>query len=166
MSQAIRLATPSDVPQLVPLFKEMEDHYQGPDAIGADAVRRRLVRWFDETNDSAMLIAINDDGLPVGHAVIAPLFPAGDLRTAWFLKDLFVSSRAQGNGIGKRLLAACGAETRRREGQRLDLTVDNGNHRAKALYEEMGAVDTRKTYLRWDGNALNDLADQFDRQHP
>lgn len=159
MSQTVRLATLSDVLKLVPLFKEMEDHYQGADAIDVETVRRRLIHWFDKTSDSVMLIVL-DDGVPVGHAVIAPLFPAGDLQTAWFLKDLFVSTDARGNGAGKRLLAACGAETVRRKGHRLDLTVDQGNDSARVLYESLGAVDTHKSYLRWDSKALEKLARQ------
>ncbi len=153
MSFSIRAATRSDVSRLVALCLEMETHYLGDDAIDEATVRRRLTQWFDTNSDSAMLIAIKD-ATPVGHAVICPLFPAGNLNTAWFLKDIFVSQTARGEGVGEALIKACAKETVRRKGVRFDLTVDAGNDGARALYERLGAQDTAKTYLRWDGEAL------------
>ena len=157
MSLSVRLATLGDVPALVQLCKEMEDHYQGADAIDVNTVRRRLTHWFEKTSDSVMLVAV-DDAQILGHAVICPLFPAGNLSTAWFLKDIYVAASARGRGVGQRLIEACGKETVRRKGSRLDLTVDAGNDGARALYERMGARDTAKTYLRWEGDTLATLA--------
>jgi ribosomal protein S18 acetylase RimI-like enzyme len=85
-----------------------------------------------------MLVATKDGAL-VGHAVICPLFPAGNLDTAWFLKDIFVASAARGEGIGEALIKACAKETLRRKGARFDLTVDAGNEGARTLYERLGA---------------------------
>lgn len=153
MSFSIRLATLSDVPALVPLCLEMETHYLGDKAIDEATARRKLAHWFEKTSDSVMLIAVKD-ATPVGHAVICPLFPAGDLSTAWFLKDIFVADAARGEGVGEALIKACAKETVRRKGSRLDLTVDAGNDGARALYERLGAHDTAKAYLRWDGDAL------------
>ncbi|MFN3169982.1 MAG: GNAT family N-acetyltransferase [Hyphomicrobiales bacterium] len=153
MSFSIRLATLSDVPALVPLCLETETHYLGDKAIDEATARRKLTHWFEKTSDSVMLIAVKDT-TPVGHAVICPLFPAGDLSTAWFLKDIYVSHTARGEGIGEALIKACAKETVRRKGSRLDLTVDAGNDGARKLYERLGAHDTAKTYLRWDGEAL------------
>lgn len=157
MSFSIRLATLSDVSALVPLCLEMERHYQGDAAIDESTARRRLTHWFDKTSDSVMLVAVQDVAL-VGHAVICPLFPAGNLDTAWFLKDIFVASTARGEGIGEALIKACAKETLRRRGTRFDLTVDAGNDGARALYERLGAIDTQKTYLRWEGAPLETLA--------
>lgn len=157
---SIRLATLGDVPALVPICLEMEEHYQGAQAIDASTINRRLTQWFERTSDSVMLVAVKDRQ-PVAHAVICPLFPAGDLNTAWFLKDIYVQASARGEGIGEALIQACAAETLRRKGARLDLTVDAGNEGARTLYERMGAVDTSKSYLRWEGDALDNLA----RQH-
>lgn len=162
MTLSIRLATLGDVPALVPLCLEMEKHYQGGDAIDVKTAQRRLTQWFEKNSGSLMLIAVQE-GQPIGHAVICPLFPAGNLETAWFLKDIYVQASARGQGVGKALVKACGAETRRRRGTRLDLTVDAGNDDARKLYERMGAVDTSKSYLRWDGEALERLADQQPR---
>lgn len=153
MSFSIRLATLSDVPALVPLCLEMETHYLGDKAIDEATARRKLTHWFEKTSDSVMLIAVKD-AVPVGHAVISPLFPAGDLSTAWFLKDIFVADASRGQGVGEALIKACAKETVRRKGSRLDLTVDAGNDGARKLYERLGAHDTAKTYLRWDGEAL------------
>jgi GNAT superfamily N-acetyltransferase len=153
VSFSIRLATLSDVTALVPLCLEMETHYLGDNAIDETIARRKLTHWFEKTSDSVMLIAVKN-GKPVGHAVICPLFPAGDLSTAWFLKDIFVSQIARGQGVGEALIKASAKETVRRKGSRLDLTVDAGNDGARTLYERLGAHDTAKAYLRWDGEAL------------
>ncbi|MFN3227887.1 MAG: GNAT family N-acetyltransferase [Hyphomicrobiales bacterium] len=158
MNFSIRLATLSDIPALVPLCLEMETHYQGDKAIDESTARRRLTHWFEKTSDSVMLVATKDRAL-VGHAVICPLFPAGNLDTAWFLKDIFVANAARGEGIGEALIKACAKETLRRKGARFDLTVDAGNVGARALYERLGAIDTHKAYLRWDGDALASLAE-------
>lgn len=158
MSFAIRLATLSDVPALLPLCREMEVHYQGDAAIDEGTARKRLNHWFEKTQDSVMLVATQGPDM-LGHAVICPLFPAGDLSTAWFLKDIYVSHAARGQGIGEALIKACAKETLRRRGSRLDLTVDGGNSGAHALYERLGAQDTQKTYLRWEGEALASLGD-------
>ena len=156
MTPAIREATARDLSALVPLFKEMEDHYEGSAALGLREVRTRLAHWLETNRDSVMLVAFAGDR-PLGHAVLCPLFPAGDLTTAWFLKDIYVRAEARGTGIGAQLIRACGAETLRRNGTRLDLTVDAGNDSARRLYEALGARDTAKRYLRWEGSALDDL---------
>lgn len=156
MSFSIRLATLSDVHALVPLCLEMKTHYLGDKSIDEATARRKLTHWFEKTSDSVMLIAVKD-ATPVGNAVICPLFPAGDLSTAWFLKDIYVVDAARGEGIGEALIRACAKETVRRKGSRLDLTVDAGNDGARALYERLGAHETSKAYLRWDGEALASL---------
>lgn len=159
MSCTIRQARPTDIADLVRLCREMEVHYQGDEAIGAETIRQRLTQWFNDNRDSVMLVAVSNDQV-VGHAVICPLFPAGDLSTAWFLKDIFVAGAARGQGIGEQLIKACAHETVRRNGSRLDLTVDAGNEGARALYESLGAQDTAKSYLRWEGNALQALSER------
>ena len=153
----IRPATASDCPSMVPVMVEMERHYFGEDAIDAPLIAERLAGWFADNQDTVILLALRGNDV-LGHAVLAPLFPAGALATAWFLKDLYVRASARGQGIGRRLITACAAETVRRKGSRFDLTVDEGNDGAEALYRRLGATDTGKTYLRWDGDNLARLA--------
>ena len=158
MSCTVREAKSTDIPELVRICHQMEVHYQGAHAIDEETIRQRLTQWFSQNSDSVMLVAINDKQL-VGHAVLCPLFPAGDLSTAWFLKDIFVIDAARGQGVGKQLITACAQETVRRKGTRLDLTVDAGNDGARLLYENLGAQDTGKRYLRWEGNGLQELGE-------
>lgn len=153
----IRPATADDCAAMVPIMAEMELHYFGEDAIEAPLIIERLAKWFADNQDTVILLALRADDV-LGHAILAPLFPAGSLRTSWFLKDLYVAAKARGQGIGEHLIKACAAETVRRDGSRFDLTVDAGNDGADALYRRLGATDTRKTYLRWDGDNLARLA--------
>ena len=153
----IRTASRSDVPQLVGLFAEMERHYGAPDVITPDVIETRLQAWFDGTTDTTFLVA-EDAGRIVGHASLAPLFPAAGAQVALFIKDVFVNQAARGKGVGRAFIQACAAEAKKRGAPRLELTVDHDNEGAARLYKQLGAVDTKKSYFRWDGQRLADLA--------
>ena len=71
---------------------------------------------------------------------------------------MMVTPAAQGQGIGRRLLAACLAAAARMEGlQQLDLTVTAGNASAQRLYEEAGfrAWGTHPNAIVVDGVACD-----------
>lgn len=161
----IRPAAEADLPRLAMLFTEMERHYGSPVGDDPELVSRRLAAWFKD-NVNAVLLVAEDGGEIVGHAALAPLFPAGDVEVAYFVKDIFVSERARGRGVGETLMRASAAEAVKRGAPRLDLTVDAVNSGAASLYARLGATDTDKRYLRWEGEALVGLAGGVgDAQH-
>lgn len=155
----VRPAAQTDLPKLAALFTEMERHYGSQAGDDPDLVSRRLSAWFEGNVNSILLIA-EDDGDIIGHAALAPLFPAGDVEVAYFIKDIFVSERARGRRVGEILMRACAAEAMKRGAPRLDLTVDGANAGAARFYERLGAAETGKTYLRWEGASLAALAEE------
>ncbi len=157
----IRRAAEKDIAMLVDLFLEMDQHYDPGSASQPEVFRRRIEAWFETNTDTALFVAEEDDAL-LGHASLAPLFPAAGGQTALFIKDVFVSDKARGRGIGEGLVRACAAEAKKRGAPRLELTVDMTNEGAMRLYKRLGARDTEKTYLRWDGASLSDLAEGND----
>ncbi|WP_306148149.1 MULTISPECIES: GNAT family N-acetyltransferase [unclassified Roseibium] len=151
----IRPVVADDLELYADLIAQMERHY------GADSdlavVTERLAKRHQEYSDLVFLIAEEHEEL-LGHATMSPLFPAGGTNPAYFVKDIFVTEAARGRGLGQALLRACAVEARNRGAPRLDLTVDANNPDAARLYERLGAVDTKKRYLRWDGASLDSLA--------
>lgn len=153
----IRPATEVDLPLLARVMDEENLHYEGGDALPGANVLPKLTRWFAANTDTLLLVAV-EHGSVRGFATLVPLFPAGNLDVGLFIKDLYVAAGARGRGIGAALMRRCAAEARRRGAARLELTVDHDNPRAKALYEKLGGVDTKKSYLRWDRAAMAALA--------
>ena len=152
----IRQATRDDLKSYAVLLAEMERHYGAePDEA---RVFTRLADRFETYADLVYFVAENEDGI-VGHATMSPLFLAGNTSPAYFIKDVYVTSSMRGQSVGEALLKACASEAKARGGWRLDLTVDENNPQAARLYERMGAVDTKKRYLRWDGEAFDCLAE-------
>lgn len=151
----VRPVDADDLDRFAGLITQMEHHYGGE--IGSAAVKERLKKRFQEYSDLVFLIA-EEAGDLLGHATMSPLFPAGAVNPAYFIKDIFVSEAARGRGVGEALLRACAAEARKRGAPRLDLTVDENNPDASRLYERLGAIDTKKKYLRWADESLDALA--------
>ncbi|WP_346900521.1 GNAT family N-acetyltransferase [uncultured Roseibium sp.] len=157
----IREATEADLPRLARLFAEMESHYGSPAGGQVEMVETRLKAWFADNTDTTLLVA-EENGELNGVTSLVPLFPAGQLREALFVKDVFVSERARGQGLGEALLRAAAAIAKKRGSYRLELTVDRTNTGAARLYQRLGAQDTSKMYLRWDEKMLTDLAEGQD----
>ena len=147
----------ADLPSLARLMAEENDHYEGEAAMPEDSVLPKLRRWFAGNTDTLLLVAV-EDGHVLAHATLVPLFPAGNLGVALFIKDLYVAARARGRGIGDAMMRHCAAEAQRRGATRLELTVDDDNPDAARLYERLGGQGTGKTYLRWQGEAMAALA--------
>lgn len=153
----IRPATEADLPSLATVMDEENLHYEGADAMSTDDVLPKLKRWFSGNSDTHLLVAVDGQRV-LGFVTLVPLFPAGNLNVSLFIKDLYVAADARGRGIGAALMRRSAAEARRLGAARLELTVDDNNPRAKALYERLGAVDTKKNYLRWEPAAIAALA--------
>ncbi|MCR9124353.1 MAG: GNAT family N-acetyltransferase [Phyllobacteriaceae bacterium] len=153
----IRPATEADLPLLATVMDEENLHYEGADALPAADVLPTLRGWFSGNSDTLVIVAVEEQRV-LGFVTLVPLFPAGNLNVSLFIKDLYVAADARGRGIGEALMRRSAAEARRLGAARLELTVDKDNPRAKALYERLGGVDTKKTYLRWEPAAIDILA--------
>lgn len=124
-SVAIRPATPADLDMLTAL----EARAFAPDDRFA---RRNLRRML--TSKSASLVVAELDGQPAGSAIL--LFRKGARMAR--LYSIATDPAFSGRGVGKALIAACEAEARRRQCDRLRLEVRTGNQRAVELYRRSG----------------------------
>jgi hypothetical protein len=82
----VRSATAADLPALVPLFHEMEVHYDGPAVAPPEAeIRTALGRYVFAPDSRVDLLMAEADGRLLGF--LSPLFPAQRCTPALFLKD-------------------------------------------------------------------------------
>ena len=95
----------------------------------------------------------------VGYALFFPTYSSFKTSPSLFLEDLYVTTRARGQGHGKALLAAVAAEARARGFPRLDWNVLSCNRPAIEFYASLGApVLEDWRVCRLQGEALARLA--------
>ncbi|MFB7842597.1 GNAT family N-acetyltransferase [Microbacterium sp. NPDC056052] len=89
------------------------------------------------TDRMLVLRGIDESGAPIGRAWVALDHPRGAPGVA-FLYDIEVIAGRRGEGLGRALLQAVEAETRRHGADALELNVFGGNRTAIALYGSAG----------------------------
>jgi len=89
------------------------------------------------TDRMLVLRGLDGAGAPIGRAWVALDHPRGAPGVA-FLYDIEVLAERRGEGLGRALLEAVEAETRRHGAEALELNVFGGNRIAIALYESSG----------------------------
>lgn len=134
-----RLATADDVDALAVLIGEMLLYYDDPpsDAATVAAALRRHV--FAPASGVEMLVA-ETGGRLVGFATLSPLFPIDGVKSALYLKELFVSGAVRSEGVGRRLLIGVARLARDRGHARVNWSAATDNPRAIRFYEGIGAV--------------------------
>lgn len=156
-----RTARIEDLDALLPLFLEMERHYDGADAIAAEEALPRLRAGLLAASHGALIVAFADR--PVGFAALYPMFPGDRLESVWFLKELYVAAGARGTGVGEGLMRAVAKAVRERGGTRLEFTTDAPNAPARRFYARMQAPIVEKVFYRYQGADLKALAEDADR---
>ncbi|MBK1622361.1 N-acetyltransferase [Afifella marina DSM 2698] len=157
MTVSIRRAEETDTETLLPLFLEMQHHYEGAAAIDAETARPRLLAALKPQPGRAILGAFEDEAL--GLACLYELFPGPDMHPAWLLKELYVAASARGRRIGEALLREAARLALAEGGARLDLTTAGDNEAAQRFYARVGMTPIAKVYYRSEGAALLDLAE-------
>ena len=155
-----RQAGVEDLDALLPLFLEMERHYDGEDAISASEALPRLRAALLADPGGALIVACEDR--PVGFAALYRLFPGDRLESVWFLKELYVAESARGTGVGEGLMRAVAKAVRERGGTRLEFTTDAPNQAARRFYARMKAPIVEKVFYRYHGAELEALAEEAD----
>ncbi len=104
--------------------------------------------WLADSSYKLWLAEISPGDAPVGYMVVSPAeLPLADISLQDLeLKRIYVFSRFQGQGFGKKLLQEAIAESRLRMAKRLLLGVYEHNDAAIGFYARMGfrKVGTRK----------------------
>lgn len=131
----IRPATADDAGTLLRLIKELAEFEKLEHevrATEADLVRE----GFGPTpRYQALLAAL--DGTAVGFALYFHSFSTFTGRSGLYLEDIFVSERARGRGLGRKLMARLAAIAAERNCARLDLSVLHWNP-ARRFYDRLG----------------------------
>jgi ribosomal protein S18 acetylase RimI-like enzyme len=146
----IRALEPSELDELEPLWRSLQDHYatitpmlghalaRDPEASWRNR-REKYAEWLRDPN--AFVLVAEDAGGLVGYAfvTIGPGYASwctGDQMAT--LQSLAVLPELRGSGIGSELLDAVEAELRRRGVGDLEITTATTNADALRLWERRG----------------------------
>jgi GNAT superfamily N-acetyltransferase len=153
----LRPVTPSDVPLILGLVRELAEYEREPQAVLA--TEADLLRdGFTEPRRFHSLIA-EWDGLGVGFALYFYSYSTWLGRAGIYLEDLFVLPEFRGKGIGKALLAKVAAIAVEEGLPRFEWSVLDWNQPSIDFYHRMGAVMKPEWLgMRITGHALVELA--------
>jgi GNAT superfamily N-acetyltransferase len=134
MSLRLRVATPADVPALLPRSRALQQH---ENIEISDEALEAALREMLASPDLGVVYVIEDDGTSIGYAFCSFSF---DLefggREAW-LTELYIDDDARGRGAGSFALAALEPALRALGVHAYHLQVRADNP-AKRLYERAG----------------------------
>jgi GNAT superfamily N-acetyltransferase len=149
----IRLFTPSDAEDLVPLLEEMQDYY------GVFCPPRdEIVQTLSSLPPGAEILIARTDRI-VAMAGFGVNFPGQGLKPGFFLKDLYVMKSERGGGIGSRLMTALAALAVDRGLTRIDWTASSTSETLQRFYGELGGdLKDDRVFFRLTGEKLHALA--------
>lgn len=136
MTISIVTATLADLADVARLFRGYLDFYDAPGDRG-DA--ESFIRHRMERSESTILLA-RERGAAVGFAQVYPTFSSVRRASVWILNDLFVHPDHRRSGAGRALLRAVADQAAAEGVVRVELSTDETNHEAQALYEAEGYV--------------------------
>lgn len=141
----IRLANPSDLPELVSLRREVHSlHAQAlpdrfradtPDEEFADSIRRVI-----DSPSSCLLICGDDEvrGFLSADFRDREANWCTPARRVCYLSEIVVSPRFRRRGVARELFEALGIEVARRKAASIELEVWNFNNEAREAFHRMG----------------------------
>jgi GNAT superfamily N-acetyltransferase len=154
----IRAASPSDVPTILALIRELADYEKEPDAVLATETDLHTALFGPDPSAECHVAEV--EGTVVGFALWYRTFSTWQGKPGMWLEDLFVRPDARGTGVGKALLTTLAAECVRRGWTRFEWWVLDWNAPAHAFYRALGArPEDAWTVWRVDGDALHALAE-------
>ena len=142
MSVRIEKADPADCEEILTLFPRLASfevpNNRNPDHLwGGDA--KLLRQWASEGKENCMVhVAKSDEGTIVGVAMVTLNPELLSQSPSAHLEVIAVAESAEGQGIGKELMAAAEAGARDRGANSMTLFVFSGNERARRVYERAG----------------------------
>lgn len=154
----IRKATPSDVPGVLALVKELAAYEREPDAVVATEADF-LRDGFGEAPAFHVLVAEDAQGEVIGFAFYFFSYSTWVGRRCLYLEDLFVQPAHRGKGAGIALMRTLAKEAVAKECRRFVWQVLDWNEPAIEFYERLGGKVLREWLtVRLEGDALAELA--------
>jgi len=159
---ALRPATPSDVPLVLDLIRELAGYERL--AHEAVATAEDMQAALFGPRPAAEVVIAECDGEPAGMALFFVTFSTFLGKPGLYLEDLYVRPDFRGRGIGRRLMTHLAALAVERGYGRFEWSVLDWNAPAIAFYRSLGARPMDEwTVQRVDGQALQALAAQATR---
>jgi GNAT superfamily N-acetyltransferase len=142
----IRAAKPDEVEELLPLMRAYCDFYEfdPPD----EGLREMVSSLISNPEQGAVFIAQDESDAAVGVATLGWRWSSSRGARIGHLEDLFVKPEARGDGVAEALIEACAELCRERGAPGLDWLTRPDNHRARAVYERVGA--TGETWMEYE----------------
>jgi GNAT superfamily N-acetyltransferase len=154
----VRFATAEDCPLLLRLIRELATYERAPGAVVASEEDLRRHGFGPSPQFEAILAFL--DGEPAGAALFHSRFSTWLGRPGLYLEDLYVTERARGRGVGRRLMARLAAIAVERGWGRIDFQVLDWNP-AREFYHRLGMGQVGE-WLRYgaDEGQLRRLAEE------
>jgi diamine N-acetyltransferase len=172
VAATIRLAVPSDVPELSALAARTWSHAFG-DGVSADDQAAELEdtrseTYFDDALRTKTILVAEADGALVGYVQFGDVaIPEVDVQPGdRALQRLYVDTAFQGRGWGRKLMEAALRHPRLANAKRIFLQVWDVNERAVRLYESFGFRKAGTTTFTVGSEVMEDLVMLLDRSEP
>jgi GNAT superfamily N-acetyltransferase len=154
---AIRPATPSDIPTILTLLRELAAYEGKLDSV---RINESLLaeHAFGENKCIELRLALLDNQA-VAYAIFFPHFGSYGGRPWLYLEDLYVQPAARGHGIGRAMMAHLAALTLQRSWAGMAWGVLDWNEPALSFYRNLGAIQSNgHVTMDLTGDALQRLA--------
>lgn len=153
----------ADVPELASLFVEMEDYYFGRGVVSYEDMSAYLAEKVFSAYSGVTVVGARKNGVLVGFSTFSLMFPAPLCSGQAFMKELFTSEVARGQGVGKSLIRFIAHFALKHGCSRLDWTAEKSNPKAGAFYLSLGAaLIEEKQYFRLEGKDLETFSSRVD----
>ncbi|MGC0415091.1 N-acetyltransferase family protein [Embleya sp. AB8] len=156
----IREATPTDIPAIHALIRELADYEKLLHEAKATEAQLHQALFGPTPAVFALIAEDEEHGLPVGFALWFLTFSTWEGVHGIYLEDLYVRPEARGAGHGKSLLKHLATICTSRGYARLQWAVLDWNEPSIAFYNSLGAQQESEWLgYRLTGPALATLAD-------
>jgi GNAT superfamily N-acetyltransferase len=131
---------------LLPMISAYQDFYEAQ-GIAAEHNRAFFSRFLAPSDDGMLIGAWRDEEL-VGYTCLYWHFSSTKAAPTVLMNDLFVTTEARGEGVGRALIQAAAAVARERGSPVLEWTTEPANVAAQRLYDSTGAE--KSTWIEYE----------------
>ncbi|MEM6974631.1 MAG: GNAT family N-acetyltransferase [Pseudomonadota bacterium] len=154
-----RVAADRDREALATILLEANQHYWGSDTQASEMTARAAEALLSGGSGCQAILAFRA-GAALGFATVSILHPAPSEHGTLFMKDLFISADARGQGLGTLFMRFLAQHAIELGCHRFDWTAESDNPRAIAFYDDLAASRVReKVYFRFSGADLRAFAE-------
>lgn len=139
---ALRPAGPADAAFLISVTRRLADFplpaWRTPGEIAAADLRQLLPALNATSDDSLVLVAETEAGEPLGCLFVTTESDFFTGLPGAHIEVIAVTAEAEGQGVGRQLMAAGESWARKRGSSFMTLNVFVANARARSVYERFG----------------------------